>query len=326
MNQSRPPEIDDSSDEPVQDALRWSRFDGVEGMQAAAQAEGWAVDYRQIAAGTMVASSATADCAGIGLMDERVSSPLEAVGETPEGHVAVTLPLGSSRIWINGKWSTGRGFYLSEPGGSFHSFAEQHARALTMHVPISLLTMATEAGLDSERSPLRDGWVETSLASATRLKQLVRETTHRLISGPWQVEQASALVEALSNCIDGPMDSRWERGHLSQAERLRVIRCAREFVDAHLAEPIRIGELAEFCTASISKIERTFRQELQMSPRQYIRARRLAEAHRALKSADSEGTTVARVATDHGFPHLGRFAGAYRAHFGELPSETLGSS
>ena len=43
----------------------------------------------------------------------------------------------------------------------------------------------------------------------------------------------------------------------------------------------------------------------------------------AIQQADPSATTVTRLATDHGFWELGRFAVAYRALFGESPSESL---
>ena len=46
-------------------------------------------------------------------------------------------------------------------------------------------------------------------------------------------------------------------------------------------------------------------------------------ARRELRDASPGSTTVTRVATRWGFTELGRFAGEYRAMFGELPSETL---
>jgi transcriptional regulator GlxA family with amidase domain len=60
-----------------------------------------------------------------------------------------------------------------------------------------------------------------------------------------------------------------------------------------------------------------------MSPGQYIRAHRLMSVNRKLIHANRNGDSITRIATDHGFTHLGRFAGAYREQFGELPSETL---
>ena len=44
---------------------------------------------------------------------------------------------------------------------------------------------------------------------------------------------------------------------------------------------------------------------------------------RALASSDPRQTRVADIAMHYGFWELGRFAGAYRAMFGELPSATL---
>jgi transcriptional regulator GlxA family with amidase domain len=88
-------------------------------------------------------------------------------------------------------------------------------------------------------------------------------------------------------------------------------------------ETIKIGEVCRCAATSISKLERTFQRELQMSPSQYILTRRLIEANKALKQDGSGNAHVTEVAMKHGFNHLGRFANAYSAHFGELPSKTL---
>ena len=62
-----------------------------------------------------------------------------------------------------------------------------------------------------------------------------------------------------------------------------------------------------------------------MGPKQYLLLRRMTLAHRALQSANPAETTVTEVATRFGFWHFGRFAGEYRALFGEAPSVTLGA-
>jgi AraC-like DNA-binding protein len=51
--------------------------------------------------------------------------------------------------------------------------------------------------------------------------------------------------------------------------------------------------------------------------------RRMHLVRRALLSADRSKATVTSIVTDHGFWELGRFSVAYRALFGEAPSETL---
>jgi AraC family ethanolamine operon transcriptional activator len=57
-------------------------------------------------------------------------------------------------------------------------------------------------------------------------------------------------------------------------------------------------------------------------PLEYLRWRRLWRA-RSLLSRPDEDTTVTEVAFTLGFRHLGRFAAAYAATFGERPSLTL---
>jgi AraC-like DNA-binding protein len=51
--------------------------------------------------------------------------------------------------------------------------------------------------------------------------------------------------------------------------------------------------------------------------------RRLKEVRRTLRDADPDAVHVAEVAQRFGFTQLGRFAGRYRAMFGETPSATL---
>jgi transcriptional regulator GlxA family with amidase domain len=95
-----------------------------------------------------------------------------------------------------------------------------------------------------------------------------------------------------------------------------------EFLEANANTPLY---LAEVC-AAIGAAERTLRiaceEHLGMGPIRYLTLRRMHLVRRALLRADSS-TTVTRIATDHGFWELGRFAVAYRELFGEAPSVTL---
>jgi AraC-like DNA-binding protein len=60
-----------------------------------------------------------------------------------------------------------------------------------------------------------------------------------------------------------------------------------------------------------------------MGPIRYLTLRRMHLVRRALLGADPSKANVTRIVTDHGFWELGRFSVAYRALFGESPSETL---
>jgi AraC-like DNA-binding protein len=96
-----------------------------------------------------------------------------------------------------------------------------------------------------------------------------------------------------------------------------------EFLEANPDRPLY---LAEIC-AAIGVAERTLRASceahLGMGPIRFLTLRRMHLAHRALLRADPSTSTVTRIITGQGFWELGRFSVAYRALFGESPSETL---
>jgi AraC-like DNA-binding protein len=96
-----------------------------------------------------------------------------------------------------------------------------------------------------------------------------------------------------------------------------------EFLEANPDRPIY---LAEIC-AAVGAAERTLRasceEHLGMGPIRYLTLRRMHQVRRALLHSDPSKATVTRIVTNHGFWELGRFSVAYRALFGESPSETL---
>jgi AraC-like DNA-binding protein len=102
----------------------------------------------------------------------------------------------------------------------------------------------------------------------------------------------------------------------------RQLRRAVEFIVAHAGDPIRIEDVAATAGVSVRTLQYAFRRHHGCTPTQFLRDRRLELAReRLLRSGP--GTTVTGVALDSGFGHLGDFGVAYRARFGERPSDTL---
>jgi len=128
------------------------------------------------------------------------------------------------------------------------------------------------------------------------------------------------LIHALISCLrpDAPLETRPIR-----ARRATVMNRFEQVMAAHPDRPLHVPEL---CMA-IGVSERTFRaccaEFLGVSPAWYLRLRRLKLTRTALRNPDSAATSVAAVARRYGFRELGRFAGMYRAVYGEAPSATL---
>lgn len=102
----------------------------------------------------------------------------------------------------------------------------------------------------------------------------------------------------------------------------RHVRAAEEFMLDHLDEPITVRDMADHAGVSVRTLNQVFRDFRRTSPIAELRDLRMDRA-RAQLSAAEPGTRVADVARKWGFRHLGRFAAAYRARFGESPGETL---
>ena len=104
----------------------------------------------------------------------------------------------------------------------------------------------------------------------------------------------------------------------------RVVRQALDYLERHLSEPVTMTDLAEHVNASVRSVQLGFKEELGVSPMQWLRDRRLERAREELADAEpSDGITVTEVAEHWGFHHLGNFAVLYRKRWGESPSDTL---
>ena len=108
-----------------------------------------------------------------------------------------------------------------------------------------------------------------------------------------------------------------------QAERLpRVLRAARDCLEAHACEPLDLTQLACMSGIGIRALQFGFRRHFGQSISEMLLDIRLARLHARLSQAAPDAS-VTGIAFDLGFTHLGRMAGAYREKFGETPSATL---
>lgn len=131
-----------------------------------------------------------------------------------------------------------------------------------------------------------------------------------------------ALVAAPSSSI-APQRRIRVTGRHSATPPNPVLTRACEYIEAQLAQPIRMTDVCRHAGISVRTLERMFGREMGMAPTQYILARRLDEVQRQLLAGDSQAISVAKIARDNGFTHLGRFSGQYRGRFGETPTQTL---
>lgn len=102
---------------------------------------------------------------------------------------------------------------------------------------------------------------------------------------------------------------------LSGSHTHRITR-ATQWLQQHFAEPLQVATLAQQIGMSQSSFYQHFRQITTMSPLQYQKALRLAEARRLLKQ---QKTTIAAIAQQVGYESQSQFSREYSRHFGTTP-------
>ncbi|NPD14887.1 helix-turn-helix domain-containing protein [Xinfangfangia sp. D13-10-4-6] len=156
------------------------------------------------------------------------------------------------------------------------------------------------------RRHLADGLSGGGLASRA-------EASRRAQKSRAFLRQAMDLLSGLTNTSQTPPE---------QAPAARSRRIFHEAVEYALAqigdEKLSIRHLCDALRVSRRSLHYAFQTHAAMAPECYLRMLRLNRARRMLKA----GAPVTKAATQWGFWHLGRFAGAYHALFGELPSVT----
>jgi AraC-like DNA-binding protein len=127
------------------------------------------------------------------------------------------------------------------------------------------------------------------------------------------------LLHAVIECLSG--DSGDADREMPADRRHRAILARLEELLAD-GSPERVAELAAALGVSDRLLRQCCAAHLGMSPSAYRRRRRMQDVHRALCRGDGGASSVADLAARHGFRDAGRFAGRYRAIYGELPSTT----
>jgi AraC-like DNA-binding protein len=101
----------------------------------------------------------------------------------------------------------------------------------------------------------------------------------------------------------------------------RHVRRAIEFMQANINQPITIPMVAEAAGVSVRALQTGFRAFRDTSPAAYLMTLRLRAARQDLLDPGNN-QAVNEICLKWGFFHFGRFSAAYRAAYGENPSDT----
>ena len=255
---------------------------------------------------------------------EQWSNALEITGTPPEQSLGLVLPLDNGSYISEGCEVTSDRIDTFVPGGEVHVVTSQQTSLISCTIPLEAL----EDRID--------------LPAAVQLAELA--TKHTVIRSTMQATadlrrwwsnllalsaQNSIPPEALDLLLDEtllvtaraltPGDE--ERG-TGVRQRYLLARRTRDYMLERHINPPTITELCTHLKVSERTLHYAFSRTYGVSPKRFLKARRLHAVHQALKTAVPE-EHVQDIAMQQGFWDLGYFARDYRNMFGELPSVTL---
>ena len=128
-----------------------------------------------------------------------------------------------------------------------------------------------------------------------------------------------ALISTMMDCLGGEVaeDRAVHRQHAA------IMRRFHRFTEERIGEPLYLSEVCREIGASARTMNACCHEHLGIGAKHYLLLHRMHMARRALRRSARADTTVTEVAMRYGFWHLGRFAGEYKALFGESPFATL---
>jgi AraC-like DNA-binding protein len=250
-----------------------------------------------------------------------------------DGQVALTGPLSNdkvtlgvglrltpgSRHWLREVSSRTTGVFCA---GDVHD-ALYHPGSLYFGVTLSLEKLEEEAGKDGmvlDRRQLGGTRLDAVLPDTRYLSRIVRvlDVAHSEHGNAHDVD--AQLFRILFRYLarePKPVDPAWRERRYA-----RIVGLAREYIHAHIDGPIAVDDVASAARTSRRTLYRAFTSVLGQPPHVYVHVIRLHRVREGLVDPANRRSTIASLANPYGVDHLSRFSGAYREHFGEMPSQT----
>ncbi|HSH73550.1 MAG TPA: helix-turn-helix domain-containing protein [Methylophilaceae bacterium] len=295
--------------------------------EQAALLQGWNQDYAQLSSGSFTGYVSEMRFDDVHLFLEFSSQHLFQNGKLPDDIIAVGVPLEF----------TSNGLFCGTACDteSMHIFSGEHG--FEFFSPTDLLM----GGISVKRETLFDALTdeEQSIASQhcsyAHLLHMESDKTKALrnfMGGAFEmVRHNPALLEnnstreslnksVISLLTDALVDhSSLAYRPISNAKCWNIIGETRALVHQYSENPISVAEVCQQLGISRRTLQYCFQNLLNTSPVAYLRAERLNNVRRMLRSANS----VTEAAAHWGFWHFGHFSQEYKKMFGELPSATF---
>lgn len=271
---------------------------------------GWVQHYQQMSPGHFAGQVRYLDLQGVEIYEECMNTRVEQNFSAPPGSLAFCFDRSDNALYVlNGEsrniWITPENY--QEVAVVFGpEFVQRHG------LNVERLEGLFMAPLNSQQNALFSRWLSGTL---TRLSQTIDPPSKDALTQQL-LDDCLFILDNACVCLDqGALQRR--------AGERTIMKRIGEWAADTPEENLNLLEFSQVAEVSLRQLQHAFKTYTGMAPTQWLRLRRLNSARRELLNRTATDTTVAEVAMNWSFWHLGRFSSSYRALFKELPSDTL---
>jgi AraC-like DNA-binding protein len=280
----------------------------------------WDVDFRQIEPGEMKTRVAAWEGADLSMIDLSFDKSVHQAGTSRQGYLAFGLPdPGSLKTWL-GSSVEGSPLMVFGTDQPFEGASSNAFSGITFAVKADrAMSIANSCCMDA--SHVLDLATHSSMSQLKKAHAGVRHMARRIIAQGAKARSSANeedfilfLLEMLSSVQN------WTESKDAN-RRVRATQLAAEIMFDRLDDCVSIPHICSEVGVSPPTLRRGFLETYGVSPKQFYLRARLSKVRTELATG-SRFRSIADVANDFGFWHMGQFAKDYRSFFGELPSQT----
>jgi AraC family transcriptional regulator len=171
-----------------------------------------------------------------------------------------------------------------------------------------------------DRSPASFHLDEKTFASDDKITALYR---HFLLDCDWQQQAnhlalSSATTLLLTHLIQHYTNVQWQLPKVTGGLAPFVLRNVLAYIEASLAQPLTLADLAQEAALSEYHFARMFSLSMKMAPHQYVMQRRMVRAQELVRHTSLPLTEIALAC---GFSSASHFSNRFKSALGMTPSQ-----
>ena len=283
----------------------------------------WNLDFLQLNTGRFSANLKQYISEDFQLGYGKFNKVIKQEGFSPEGVWSFTFVNDVKLYWRNYRVQP-KSVIIYSPGSEINAVSDPGFEVMTFSISEKYLldiikklkmenifSLLRSNGVLATNNPLWDTLRESILVEINRQEQKLDSKNKILFRESFTKKLLILLKDATINT-----------DKVSGKKRLKLIHDAEHYILKRITEPITVSKIAFYLKVSERTLLYAFKNRFAMGPKAYMLILKLNQIHNRLNEENTI-RTIAPIARDSGFWHMGQFYKDYKEFFGELPSVTL---